>query len=281
MMASLWTWRSPTQGAESVADFLGALSPRSFAFAPKGYTPLSDARVLPFAAGTYLLTLVLLPRTAPFAHSRLFVLLAAAHNLALSVASTVMFFGIGRAIFHAVAAGNVASTVCNPTGSKMAPGFTHWLYIFYLTKFWELLDTVLLVLRGKPLTLLHVLHHSSVMFEVYSWLETEMVVGVWGMLANSGVHVLMYSYFAATLLGVRVPWKKMITTIQILQFISSFASLVPWFYLHKNTPGGGCTGTAGLVVSAFCNGAFLILFVRFYLQTYKATKYGRDVAKDA
>lgn len=33
--------------------------------------------------------------------------------------------------------------------------------IFYLSKYWELFDTILLVLRGKPLTLLHVFHHIA------------------------------------------------------------------------------------------------------------------------
>jgi hypothetical protein len=33
--------------------------------------------------------------------------------------------------------------------------------IFYLSKYWELFDTILLVLRGRPLTLLHVFHHIA------------------------------------------------------------------------------------------------------------------------
>jgi fatty acid elongase 3 len=278
-ISGLWSWRSPTQAASGLADSLLLLSRQSFALVPVGFTPLSDIRLLPIVSGLYLLTLAILPRAVPFARSRLFVLIAAAHNLALSLASARMFVGIAGAVYRAAASGNISSTVCNPAGSEMAPEFTHWLFIFYVTKFWELLDTAVLVLRGKQLSLLHVLHHACVPWEIYSWLDSKMAVGVWGMLANSGVHILMYSYFAAALLGIRVPWKKAITGIQIVQFCASFASLIPWFHLHRTTP-GGCTGSPGLVVSCLCNGAFLLLFVRFYVQTYQSTA-DKDISKNS
>ncbi len=41
-----------------------------------------------------------------------------------------------------------------------------------------------------------------------------------GALLNSFIHVLMYSYYALTLLKVSCPWKRYLTKAQLLQFTS-------------------------------------------------------------
>jgi hypothetical protein len=43
---------------------------------------------------------------------------------------------------------------------------------------------------------------------------------------NSIVHVLMYSHYVATTLGASAPWKPLLTTMQIAQFIIIFAQSV-------------------------------------------------------
>ena len=35
-----------------------------------------------------------------------------------------------------------------------------WCYIFYLSKYYELVDTALLMLRGKRVIALHAIHHA-------------------------------------------------------------------------------------------------------------------------
>jgi fatty acid elongase 3 len=252
-----------------------------FALFPPGCTPASDARLPVFAASLYLGSLLTLRALSPprFARSPWFVALAAAHNAALCLASLAMLAGVLRAIaVEVTATGSLASTLCNPRGSEMSASLTHWLYLFYLSKFWELVDTVILVLRGRPLTLLHVWHHTSVMFEMYSWLESNMALGVYGMVCNTLVHTFMYSYYCAALLKIRVPWKQALTSLQIVQFLVSFASLVPYGYYYRSTP-GGCTGGPGLAASVVCNGSFLALFVDFYRKTYTADADGTKKSK--
>lgn len=164
-----------------------------------------------------------------------------------------------------------AATVCTPVGngSEAIPSsFQFWMYLFFMSKFYELLDTILLILRGRPLTLLHVWHHASVMYETWGWLEFGVTVGIYGMWFNTFVHIIMYAYYAAALLKIPFPLKKSITTLQIVQFITGFLSLIPFTYLHFT--GTGCSGVIGLLISAVINGSYLLLFLRFFKKTYFA-----------
>lgn len=98
-----------------------------------------------------------------------------------------------------------------------------------------------------------------------------MSLGAYGMWFNTLVHVFMYGYYAASLARIRVPWKRYLTSLQIVQFTVSFLSLIPYAAIRARTP-AGCTGTPGLIVSAVWNGIFLVLFIQFYRNTYTARK---------
>lgn len=270
--ANEFVWRSVTDNVSNLHDLVQLLRNEPLYLQSSKYTPVSDIRFVLIVATAYLFSISVLSLFSPFrfAKSPLFTFLAVSHNALLSIASLIMLFGVSRALVREVfLSQSIARTFCNPHGLQMNSELSLWLYAFYISKFWELIDTVLLVMRGRPLTVLHVWHHTSVMFEIFSWLEFSMALGVYGMIFNALVHVLMYAYFAAALLKIRVPWKKALTSLQIIQFCTSFASLVPYAYFRSVTP-GGCTGGPGLVVSAVCNGSFLIFFIDFFKKTYSS-----------
>lgn len=104
------------------------------------------------------------------------------------------------------------------------------------------------------------------MFETWGWLEYNVTVGIYGMWFNTAVHVIMYAYYACALLKLQFPLKKSITIIQIVQFVTSFTSLIPYTWLYVSN--GGCTGLFGLAISAFINGSYLLLFIQFFKNTY-------------
>ncbi|KGL84271.1 Elongation of very long chain fatty acids protein 7 [Tinamus guttatus] len=99
-----------------------------------------------------------------------------------------------------------------------------WLY--YFSKFIELLDTVFFILRKKnsQVTFLHVFHHSIMPWTW--WFGVKFAAGGLGTfhaLLNSIVHVIMYTYYGICSLGPAYHkylwWKKHMTTIQLVQFI--------------------------------------------------------------
>jgi fatty acid elongase 3 len=92
-----------------------------------------------------------------------------------------------------------------------AKGLMYWsLYMYYLSKFPELIDTVILVLKKKRVIFLHWYHHSIVILLTWSWMDGKLSFGVFGLLLNTLVHVFMYWYYFAASLGWNV-WFKVIS----------------------------------------------------------------------
>eukprot|EP00127_Corallochytrium_limacisporum_P007077 Clim_evm37s241 gene=Clim_evmTU37s241 len=143
------------------------------------------------------------------------------------------------------------------------------LFIYYVSKFYELFDTTFLVLKKKPVIFLHWYHHSIVIAMVWLWLYDHLAYGHIGMLFNTVVHVIMYNYYMLSALKINVPWKRYITSLQIFQFMCSFALAIPYVYMCYS---GGCLGWNAFIFSCFTNGSFLLLFIQFSKRTYGSAK---------
>uniref|UniRef100_H2YG80 Elongation of very long chain fatty acids protein n=1 Tax=Ciona savignyi TaxID=51511 RepID=H2YG80_CIOSA len=117
-------------------------------------------------------------------------------------------------ILHEVVTGSYRanySYICTPLRSdsydpnemKVANGV--WWY--YISKIIELCDTVLFTLRkrDRQITFLHVYHHSTM--PIFLWIITRWLPGgqsCFSISLNSGVHVIMYSYYGLSAMGPRV-----------------------------------------------------------------------------
>lgn len=109
------------------------------------------------------------------------------------------------------------------TGPK-ALALLHYMYLTFLLKIAELLETVFFVLRRKrsQISKLHVYHHVSTV--LLSWIMVKCVGGgmiLFSVVLNSAVHIVMYSYYFAALFGPCVqrrlePIKRRITLIQMV-----------------------------------------------------------------
>jgi len=85
---------------------------------------------------------------------------------------------------------------------------------------------------------------------------------------NTGVHVVMYFYFAIYALGYRPWWKKYLTSLQILQFVIDMSSSIPFIVIYMM--GMPCRGELYAWILANLTGvALLLLFLNFYRTTYR------------
>ncbi|CEF64178.1 Elongation of very long chain fatty acids protein [Strongyloides ratti] len=104
----------------------------------------------------------------------------------------------------------------------------YWYFFFAFSKFIELGDTIILVLKKKKLTLLHCYHHAIVL--IYTWQSGAEQIGAgrWFIWMNFLAHSLMYTYFTTMSFNIKLLKKYAcyITSIQILQmFVGMIISL--------------------------------------------------------
>jgi len=141
------------------------------------------------------------------------------------------------------------------------PLMNHLFNVFFLSKYYEAIDTLMLFVRGKRPIFLHVFHHTVTPAIVFAtWVPTWLPIAWVGPLTNSWVHVLMYAYYAGTDFFPSLrSFGFLVTWIQLIQFMTCiFVLLLGWALgtYPLSHPGG-------LYVGA-CYVAFLYLFVEMY-----------------
>jgi len=176
---------------------------------------------------------------------------------------------------------------CNQAQNPVSGSLYYWIYFAYLWKFYDFVDTALLVLNKKPLIFLHVFHHATVPLCAWMGFEGRLLMPLWmGMGINSVVHGIMYYYYYLRTCGKKVWWRKLVTQIQTSQFVlGAFMTAYGAFHFFKepkvvwdSTLGlpyisyeRGCDAHAWAIYTCgFFNLAFLFLFVQWYVSTYKA-----------
>ncbi|KAL6329296.1 hypothetical protein AAG906_015505 [Vitis piasezkii] len=187
---------------------------------------------------TYLLSHSQIPTLHPF----LLRPISAAHNLLLLLLSLAMVVG------------------CSLSAASQTPD-TRWIFCFPP-------DTPP---PGPPssgptgsikrLSFLHVYHHTVVLIMCYIWLHTSQSLMPVALVTNASVHVLMYTYYLSCTLGWRPRWKRVVTDVQIVQFMFSFA--VSGLMLYYHFSGIGCSGIWGWCFNAVFNASLWVSFLTF------------------
>ncbi len=214
---------------------------------------------------SYLLMAIFAPRLTkffkPFQLHRLLIL----HNSVCSALSLYCFLACAVALWQ----------IGNPFSISQTSGLLHHsLFVYWVSKFVELTDTVYMILRHKKrqISFLHVFHHSSVTlladmaYNLYPWPPCGVAVGL-----NSGVHIVMYGYYALTAVYPlhAFSWKKRITQLQMAQFLFGVGYGAIGYAYH-----GFC------VYSILYPGVMFLLFSNFYYRAFVTKKGSRKTTED-
>lgn len=105
---------------------------------------------------------------------------------------------------------------------------TPWVMFFCMSKVPELLDTLFIVLRKKPLRFLHYYHHVVTLLFCWDAWAVKAEYGGWFAAMNLVVHSIMYTYYALCSLKFRFPTpvRSFITFLQIAQMFGGLAVVI-------------------------------------------------------
>ncbi|XP_063230861.1 very long chain fatty acid elongase 7 [Bacillus rossius redtenbacheri] len=163
----------------------------------------------------------------------------------------------------------------SPEAIRVAQG----VYVYFIAKLTELLDTVFFVLRKKDsqITFLHMYHHT--VMPLISWGATKYYPGGHGTfigVINSFVHIIMYFYYLMAAMGPQYHkylwWKKYITTLQMTQFCIAFLHSSQLVLYDCGFPRWSVFFTLPNAIF------FYYLFSDFYCREYEKPRTKKDIA---
>lgn len=203
------------------------------------------------------------------------------HNATLSFASAVLLVLLVCELWSMAVLSSVWDVYCDAQGKFVGAPVYFYYYVNYLFKWWELLDTVFLVLRRSRIRFLHVYHHAATLLLCMSQIWTESCMQWVPISLNLFVHVFMYFYYAADAFGYDMKWiKRNITTLQITQFVIDLVACLYPLYLRFTTdipkffgyaPWGKpyCYGSYwGAAFGIVLLSTYLVAFIRLFKESY-------------
>lgn len=144
---------------------------------------------------------------------------------------------------------------------------------FYLSKYYEFVDTWIQLLKGNKPMFLQTFHHAGIVIIMWSYIVTKnTAAAIFVVCINSFIHTIMYTYYTVSACGYRnIPrWiKQFVTTSQLFQFVVGIVFTIPTFYLAD------CHTEASrlsLIVTHMYTIVLIFLFGLFYLQEYSSKK---------
>ncbi|XP_052753269.1 elongation of very long chain fatty acids protein 7-like [Galleria mellonella] len=192
---------------------------------------------------------------------------------AVQVIVSILLFNLGMSILQDVGYMHVTCQHDDKTERKLS-----WaIYLYFLSKLSELLDTIFFVLRKKQnqVSFLHIYHHSIMLWSTWFTLKLEpsYYTTFLGTL-NTFVHIIMYTYYGLSAfppITKYLWWKKYITSLQLIQFVMIVIHMVA-NYITTDCPPSSILSSVILVNGIF----FIYLFGDFYKKSYNKKTIQND-----
>jgi hypothetical protein len=184
------------------------------------------------------------------------------HNVAMTLFSLWIVVRMGHTLWREERLHPV-SMMCR---TPVVPDWTLW-NLWYASKLWEWVDTLLLIRARKPVSALHSNHHMSTaaLVAIQTWgRDVYTPMSDVGTLLNAGVHAIMYAYYVAP--RALRPLRRWITGIQIAQHAIMVVGMTLLIFTRHwfdcDVP------VAIYSVSLGAYALYLMQFVHFFRTTY-------------
>ncbi|XP_044752148.1 elongation of very long chain fatty acids protein 6-like [Coccinella septempunctata] len=193
----------------------------------------------------------------------------AAWNTTLAAFSIIGTFRTFPELFRTLTETGFYESICDSSYVATNRVTGTWMFLFVLSKFMELGDTIFLVLKKRPLTFLHVYHHIvGLLYTWYSYIEFSSTTR-WFSVMNFIVHSIMYTYFALSAMKYKPPkqFAMMLTGLQIIQMIiGCIINLTIYGFFIRNID---CQVTmCNVILSSIMYASFLFMFSKFFMNAY-------------
>lgn len=193
-----------------------------------------------------------------------------AWNLFLAVFSLI---GALRTVPHllgTLSTFGIEHTLCRAASVSYGSGACGlWVMLFIFSKYFELIDTVFLVLRKRKVGFLHWYHHMTVLLYCWHSYTWEMPTGLYFVAMNYSVHALMYFYYFLSGISKPPKWGLLVTIIQLTQMMIGIAVTLGHITLIARQKEQYCDGYLWNLTLAFVMyGSYFALFAQFFIQRY-------------
>ncbi|KAJ1837893.1 hypothetical protein LPJ70_005676 [Coemansia sp. RSA 2708] len=199
------------------------------------------------------------------AQSPIFKRLVIAHNIVLAVFSLWTLVLMTTGLINNLRRHGWYQGICDLKFTLWNDQLFRLSYYFYLSKYYEFIDTLIILFKGRRASVLQMYHHAGAVITMWAgcyYIATPIAFFV---ITNSAIHTWMYTFYALTAAGIRPPGKQLLTSSQIFQFLFGIACCL--FYVFCP----GCE-TDRQKVAIYINLAYLFpllgLFVSFFAKTY-------------
>jgi hypothetical protein len=146
------------------------------------------------------------------------------HNTLLALFSAYTFLSLSQILYE-------KGIVFKSNYYFQDTAFDNLMFYFYVSKYYEFIDTFLICLKGKKPILLQKYHHigAVICWHLMYYYKVDII---WSAsFLNSFVHTIMYTYYLGTILKIsQLKFiKKYITTLQLCQFFALYSN----FYFYR------------------------------------------------
>eukprot|EP00980_Cylindrotheca_fusiformis_P009012 scaffold1934_cov79-Cylindrotheca_fusiformis.AAC.1 len=193
------------------------------------------------------------------------VMAVAVHNLGLAAFSGIVMINSWSIVFSHLFDNGLDAIYCDRDGSLWGTGgLGAWATIFYVSKYYEFVDTWVLILKTY--------HHVGVVLTMWGAVVSQSAWILIVVMLNSFIHTLMYTYFFIKTLypSMEIPSARYLTTAQICQFFTGIFYTIPLLFM-----GTDCDSPASLVsvvIIQLYGVGLIVLFVSFAAKKYKKNK---------